>query len=56
MFNTNTKLVPMRLIFLLPTCRCNGLHIGFYSGSFQNKDYKIGIGCFSAKHTALRSK
>ena len=29
---------------------------GFESRSSQNKDYKIGICCFSAKHAALRSK
>ena len=29
---------------------------GFESCSGQTKDYKIGICCFSAKHTALRRK
>ena len=29
---------------------------GFKSRSGQTKDYKIGICCFSAKHTTLRSK
>ena len=29
---------------------------GFEPRSGQTKDYKIGISCFSAKHTALRSK
>ena len=29
---------------------------GFEPRSGQTKDYKIGIYCFSAKHTALRSK
>ena len=29
---------------------------GFESRSCQSKDYKIGICCFSAKHTALRTK
>ena len=29
---------------------------GFKSRSCQTKDYKIGICCFSAKHTALRRK
>jgi hypothetical protein len=29
---------------------------GFEPRSIQTKDYKIGIGCFSAKHTSLRSK
>jgi hypothetical protein len=29
---------------------------GFESWSGQPKDYKIGICCFSAKHTALRRK
>ena len=29
---------------------------GFKPQSGQNKDYKIDICCFSAKHTALRSK
>jgi hypothetical protein len=29
---------------------------GFDPRSGQTKDYKIGICCFSAKHTALRSK
>ena len=29
---------------------------GFESRSGQTKDCKIGICCFSAKHTALRSK
>ena len=29
---------------------------GFEPRSGQNKDYKIGICCFSAKHAALRRK
>ena len=29
---------------------------GFESRFGQTKDYKIGIWCFSAKHTPLRSK
>ena len=29
---------------------------GFEPSSGKTKDYKIGICCFSAKHTALRSK
>jgi hypothetical protein len=29
---------------------------GFESRSGKTKDYKIGICCFSAKHTALRRK
>ena len=29
---------------------------GFKLRSGQTKDYKIGICCFSAKHTALRRK
>ena len=29
---------------------------GFETQSDQTKDYKIGICCFSAKHTALRKK
>jgi hypothetical protein len=29
---------------------------GFDPRSSQPKDYKIGIGCFSTKHAALRSK
>ena len=29
---------------------------GFEPRTGQTKDYKIGICCFSAKHTALRSK
>jgi hypothetical protein len=29
---------------------------GFEPPSGQTKDYKIGIYCFSAKHTALRRK
>ena len=29
---------------------------GFEPRSGQTKDYKIGICCFSAKHTALRRK
>ena len=29
---------------------------GFKSPSGQAKDYKIGICCFSTKHTALRRK
>jgi hypothetical protein len=29
---------------------------GFKPRSGQTKDYKIGICCFSAKHTALRRK
>jgi hypothetical protein len=29
---------------------------GFEPLSGQNKDYKIGICCFSAKHVALRKK
>jgi hypothetical protein len=29
---------------------------GFDPGSFQNKDHKGGICCFSTKHSALRIK
>ena len=29
---------------------------GFEPRSGQNKDYEIGICCFSAKHTALRRR
>jgi hypothetical protein len=29
---------------------------GFEPRSGQTKDYKIGIGCYSAKHAALRRK
>ena len=29
---------------------------GFEPRSGQSKDYKIGIGCFSAKHSVLRRK
>jgi hypothetical protein len=29
---------------------------GFESRSGQNKDYKIGMCCFSVKHAALRRK
>jgi hypothetical protein len=29
---------------------------GFEPRSVQTKDYKIGMGCFSAKHASLRSK
>ena len=29
---------------------------GFEPRSGQTKDYKIGIGCFSAKHATLRRK
>ena len=29
---------------------------GFRSRSGQTKDYKIGSGCFSTKHAALRSR
>jgi hypothetical protein len=29
---------------------------GFEPRSGQTKDYKIGIGCFSAKHAALKRK
>ena len=34
----------------------SAVYRGFEPGSGQTKDYKIGICCFSAKHTALRSK
>jgi hypothetical protein len=34
----------------------NAVDRGFEHGSCQTKDYKIGICCFSAKHTALRRK
>ena len=46
-----------------PHMCCNGLHAclecdrsGFELRSGQTKDNKIGVCCFSAKHTALRSK
>jgi hypothetical protein len=34
----------------------NAVDRGFESLSSQTKDYKIGICCFSAKHTSLRRK
>jgi hypothetical protein len=34
----------------------NAVDRGFESRSGQTKDSKIGICCFSAKHTALRRK
>jgi hypothetical protein len=34
----------------------NAIDRGFEPQSGQTKDYKIGIWCFSAKHTALRGK
>ena len=34
----------------------SAVDLGFEPRSEQTKDYKIGICCFSAKHTALRSK
>ena len=48
----------------LTTSGCNGYSVlssiavdrGFDPLSFQTKDYKISICCFSAMHAALRSK
>ena len=34
----------------------NAVDRGFKPWLGQNKDYKIGIFCFSAKHAALRGK
>ena len=34
----------------------SGVDRGFEPWSSQTKDYKIGICCFSAKHSALTSK
>ena len=34
----------------------SALYCGFKPRSGQTKDYKIGIGCFSSKHAALRRK
>ena len=34
----------------------SGVDLGFEPWSGQTKDYKIGICCFSTKHTALRRK
>jgi hypothetical protein len=34
----------------------SAVDLGFESRSGQTKDYEIGICCFSAKHTTLRSK
>jgi hypothetical protein len=34
----------------------SAVDLGFEPWSGQTKDYKIDICCFSAKHTALRSK
>ena len=41
------------MVSVLPSSGVDG---GFDSRSGQPKDYKIGIGCFSTKHTVLRSK
>jgi hypothetical protein len=41
------------MISILPL---NAVDNGFESRSGQTKDYEIGICCFSAKHTASRSK
>jgi hypothetical protein len=34
----------------------SAVYRGFEPRSGQTKDYKIGICCFSAKHTAIRRK
>ena len=34
----------------------NAVDRGFEARSGQTKDYRIGIGCFSVKHSALRRK
>jgi hypothetical protein len=34
----------------------SGVDSGFEPWSGQNKDYNIGMCCFSAKHAAVRSK
>ena len=34
----------------------SAVDLGFEPRSDQTKDYKIGICCFSAKHSALKSK
>ena len=41
------------MVSLLASC---SVHCGFKPRSGQNKDYKIVICCFSAKHAALRRK
>jgi hypothetical protein len=37
-------------------CKMSAVDLGFEFWSDQTKDYKLGIYCISAKHTALRSK
>ena len=56
----------MNTIHLLDVNRIGGIMVsvlalsavdrGFEPRSGQTKDYRIGICCFSAKHTALRRK
>jgi hypothetical protein len=42
-----------KMVSVLPS---SAVYRGFESRSGQNKDYKIGICCFSAKHAALKRK
>ena len=48
----NISVISWRMVSLLAL---SVVDRGFEPRSFQTKDYKIGICCFSAKHTALRS-
>ena len=43
-------------VLLLEIQSSRGVNRGFEPRSGQSKDYKIGIYCFSAKHTPLRRK
>jgi hypothetical protein len=46
-------ILPITLVLVLAS---SAVDRGFVPRSGQTKDYKIVIGCFSAKHTALRRK
>ena len=58
------RCLPICHLFLWPLkpYRCNGVMVSLFSSvvvdlrSGQTKDYKIGICCFSAKHTAPKRK
>jgi len=55
--DTETKLVCIPLAkIMVSMLASSAVDRGFEPRSGQTKDYKIGIWCFSAKHTAFRRK
>ena len=50
--NSNSNIFGDAMICVLVSCV---VYSGFELRSYKNKDYKIGICCFSAKYAALMS-